>query len=59
MFTKTTIALVVLVSTAASVLAAPKSYSNPSHDVFDITGKYIGSDPDPTVRFMLQRDRGD
>ncbi len=60
MFTKTAIALVVLVSTAASVLAAPKSYStNPAHDVFDIRGKYVGSDPDPTVRFMLQRDRGD
>jgi hypothetical protein len=59
MFTKTAIALVVLVSTAASVLAAPKSYSNRSNDVFDITGKYIGSDPDPTVRFMIQRDRGD
>ena len=60
MFTKTAIALVVLVGTAASVLAAPKSYStNPAHDVFDIRGKYVGSDPDPTVRFMLQRDRGD
>jgi hypothetical protein len=60
MFTKTAIALVVLVSTAANVLAAPKSHStNPSHDVFDIRGKYVGSDPDPTVRFMLERDRGD
>ena len=60
MFTKTAIALVVLVGTAASVLAAPKTYStNPAHDVFDITGKYVGSDPDPTIRSMLQRDRGD
>jgi hypothetical protein len=60
MFTKTAIALVLLVGTTASVLAAPKSYGkNSSHDVFDITGKYVGSDPDPTVRFMIQRDRGD
>jgi hypothetical protein len=57
MFIKTAIALVLLVGTAANVLAAPKSYGK--NDVFDITGKYVGSDPDPTVRFMIQRDRGD
>ena len=59
MFTKTAIALVLLVGSASTVLAAPKYSTNPGHDVFDITGKYVGSDPDPTVRFMLQRDRGD
>jgi len=55
MFTKTAIALVLLVGTASGVLA--QKSTNPAHDVYDITGKYVGSDPDPTVRFMLQRDR--
>jgi hypothetical protein len=59
MFTKTAIALVLIIGTASSVLAAPKTYStNPAHDVFDIRGKYVGSDPDPTIRSMLQRDTG-
>jgi len=57
MFTKTAIALVLIVSTASGALAQKRS-TNPQHDVFSITGKYVGSDPDPTVRFMLQRDRG-
>jgi hypothetical protein len=35
MFAKTGIALVLLVGTASSVLAAPKTY-NPAHDVFDL-----------------------
>jgi len=30
--------------------------SNPAFDVYDIRGRYIGSDPDPTVRAQLQRD---
>src|SRR5262249_53536766 len=30
--------------------------SNPAYNVYDIHGWYIGSDPDPTVRFMLARD---
>jgi hypothetical protein len=59
MFTKTAIALVLIIGTASSVLAGPKTYStNPAHDVFDIRGKYVGSDPDPTIRSMLQRDTG-
>ena len=60
MFSKTIVAVVLLVGTASTVLAAPKNYStNPAHDVYDIRGKYVGSDPDAHVRFMLQRDRGD
>jgi hypothetical protein len=56
MFTKTAIALVVIVGTASTLLAAPKKYStNPSNDVF-VNGKYVGSDPDPTIRSTLARD---
>lgn len=59
MLTKTAIALALVVGTASTVLAAPKTYSaNPAHDVFDVRGKYLGSDPDPTVRAMIQRDVG-
>jgi len=58
MLTKTAIALALIVGTASTVLAAPKSYStNPAHDVF-VNGKYVGSDPDPTIRSMLGRDVG-
>ncbi len=58
MFTKTAIALVLIAGTASGALAQKKYSASPRHDVYDITGKYLGSDPDPTVRFMLQRDRG-
>jgi len=57
MFTKTAIALVLIAGTASGALA--QKSTNPRHDVYDITGKYVGSDPDPTIRFMLQRDRGE
>jgi hypothetical protein len=59
MFTKTAIALVLILGTASGALAQKKFSTNPHHDVFDITGKYLGSDPDPTVRFMIQRDRAE
>ena len=56
MFTKSAIALVVIVGTASPLLAAPKKYgTNPSTDVF-VNGKYVGSDPDPTIRSTLARD---
>jgi hypothetical protein len=29
---------------------------NPAYDVYDTTGRYVGSDPDPTIRTMLQND---
>jgi len=57
MFTKIAIALALIAGTASGALA--QKSTNPAHNVYDITGKYIGSDPDPTVRFMIQRDRGD
>ena len=56
MFTKTAIALVVILGTASTLLAAPKKYSGtPSNDVF-VNGKYVGSDPDPSIRSTLARD---
>jgi hypothetical protein len=59
MFIKTALALAVVLGTAAGAIAAPKQYStNPAHDVYDTRGKYIGSDPDPTIRSMLLRDVG-
>ena len=58
MFTKTAITLVLIFGTVSGALAQKRYSTNPQHDVFDVTGKYLGSDPDPTIRFMLQRDRG-
>ena len=59
MLTKTALALALVLGTAAGAIAAPKNYStNAAHDVYDTRGKYIGSDPDPTIRSMLLRDVG-
>jgi hypothetical protein len=59
MFIKTAIALALVVGTVAGAVAAPKNYStNPANDVYDVRGKYLGSDPDPTIRSMLLRDVG-
>jgi hypothetical protein len=59
MLTKTALALALIVGTAAGAVAAPKNYSNnPAYDVYDTRGKYVGSDPDPTIRSMLLRDVG-
>ena len=58
MFAKTAVALVLIVGAASAALAAPKHSLNPAHDVYDTRGWYVGSDPDPTIRSMLQRDVG-
>ena len=29
---------------------------NPTNDVYDIHGQYVGSDPDPTIRSQLAND---
>ena len=56
MFAKTTLAIALAIATASSALATTKKYStNPAYDVF-VNGKYVGSDPDPTIRSMLARD---
>ena len=53
---KTALALAIALATASSAFAAPKKYSsNPAFDVF-VNGKYVGSDPDPTIRSTLARD---
>jgi hypothetical protein len=58
MFTKTAIAIALAISVASSAFAGPKQHSsNPANDVF-VNGKYVGSDPDPTIRSMLARDSG-
>jgi hypothetical protein len=59
MITKTAIVLALLVGSASTVLAAPKAHSsNPAYDVYTTSGKYVGSDPDPTIRSSLARDHG-
>ena len=58
MFTKTTIALAIILATATGGLAATKTHStNPSFDVYNSRGVYVGSDPDPRIREDLQRDQ--
>ena len=58
MFTKTALGIALIISVASSALAGPKQHSsNPANDVF-VNGKYVGSDPDPTIRSTLARDAG-
>jgi hypothetical protein len=58
MFAKTALAVALVIATVSSAFAGPKQYSsNPANDVF-VNGKYVGSDPDPTIRSMLARDAG-
>jgi hypothetical protein len=57
MFIKTTFALALVLGTASGALAATKYKSlAPNHDVYDAHGTYVGSDPDPGVRFEMRRD---
>jgi hypothetical protein len=60
MFTKSTIALAIIVGITSGALAATgKQHStNPAWDVYDARGKYIGSDPDPRVRMQLLFETG-
>jgi hypothetical protein len=60
MFTKSTIALAVIVGITSGALAATKKQHspNPAWDVYTTSGNYIGSDPDSHVRMQLQFDRG-
>jgi hypothetical protein len=46
--------------TQAYAQAGYRAHSaNPAFDVYDTNGRYVGSDPDPNVRMMLQFDGGD
>jgi len=57
MFSKTTIALAIIVGTISGALAAEKKHSvAPSQDAYDVRSNYVGSDPDSQVRFELRRD---
>jgi hypothetical protein len=57
MFAKTTFAFAFALVTASGALAATKQQNfQPSHDVYDARGTYVGSDPDAGVRFELRRD---
>jgi hypothetical protein len=59
MFTKTAIALAIVLGAVTGTLAATKKQAiNSQHDVYDLRGNYAGSDPDGGVRFELQRDAG-
>jgi hypothetical protein len=57
MFTNTTFALAFALATASGALAATKSQSiDPSQNVYNARGAYVGTDPDTNVRFELRRD---
>ena len=59
MFTKTALALAVVLATASGALAATRSTIAPGHDVrsvYNPNGGYVGTDPDLNVRFELNRD---
>jgi len=56
MFTKTHSQLPSL-SALPQRVAGPSTAATPRNDVF-VNGKYVGSDPDPTIRSTLARDSG-
>jgi hypothetical protein len=58
MFAKGTYVLAVIIGTASGALAAGTQHSTaPNHDVYDVRGMYVGSDPDANVRYELRRDQ--
>ena len=59
MLLRTTIALALILGSASGSLAAQKKHSsNPAYDVYSVSGKYLGSDPDPSIRAQIARDTG-
>jgi len=59
MFTKSTIALAIIVGITSGALAETKGqHQSRSWEVYDSRGKVIGADPDPLVRMDLRRDHG-
>lgn len=57
MFTKTAFGLAIILATVSGALAATKTQSiASSQNVYNPRGAYVGSDPDPSVRFELRRD---
>ncbi|MEA2902887.1 MAG: hypothetical protein QOI12_274 [Alphaproteobacteria bacterium] len=42
-----------------AAVTQPRQHSrNPAWDVYDNSGHYVGSDPDPNVRMQMQNDFG-
>jgi len=59
MFTKTTFGLAIFLATASGALAATQTQRvASSQNVYNPGGAYVGSDPDPSIRFELRRDWG-
>jgi hypothetical protein len=59
MFTKIGFGLAIILATVSGSLAATKIQSTgPSQNVYNPSGAYAGSDPDPSIRFELRRDWG-
>lgn len=57
MFTKTALALTFgLVATSGALAATKTQSATETHNVYNPAGAYIGTDPDPNVRFELNRD---
>jgi hypothetical protein len=58
MFTKTAFALTLVLVTSSAALAAAKTHSATETlpNVYNPAGAYVGTDPDPNVRFELRRD---
>jgi hypothetical protein len=56
MFTNTTVALAIIIGVTSGALAAEKKHSVTSSQDTYARGTNAGTDPDPNVRFELQRD---
>jgi len=63
MFSKTAFALAIMLATASGALAATKTHNtvpaqNAYGNGYNAAGDYVGTDPDLTIRFELNRDWG-
>ena len=63
MFTKAAFGLALILATASGALAATRTHNiAPSQNAYtngySAAGAYVGTDPDPNVRFELNRDWG-
>jgi hypothetical protein len=57
MSAKTALALTFVLVAASGAWAATKTHSaTETHNVYNPAGAYVGTDPDPHVRFELNRD---
>jgi hypothetical protein len=63
MFSKTAFALAIMLATASGAFAATKTHNATPAPIgygngYNAVGDYVGTDPDLTVRFELNRDIG-